>query len=104
MRILAASTWDPIAELVHPITVDGPPDLVVYKEEQQRGPADGGATAGGKGDKGGDLRRGSGAGRSSYVLRDLPLDFTNIRVLPAEKPNPKVGIGANPLLLGDTMN
>jgi hypothetical protein len=82
VRVLDYATWTLIAELQHSTVVNGPAELVVYQELQERaGPASDGGAAG------------ASSSRSRYVLSELPLHLTPDKPPPTEKPNPKIGIG-----------
>lgn len=75
-RILNHATWNPMAHLAHPASLEGPQGVVAYKEI-----AEAASTS---------VRL--QPRKSRYILCDLPVKIPQQKV-PLDKPNVKLGVG-----------
>lgn len=75
-RVLNHATWNPIAHLSHPATLDGPSGVVAYKEIAEAAPA--------------SVRL--QPCKSRYILCELPVKVPQQKV-PLDKPNVRLGVG-----------
>ncbi len=80
--MLNHATWNPLAQLGHPVSVAGPTHVVAYREVEEGRPASTSAPQ----------LSGSRPVKSRFVVCQLPLKLTSQKV-PVDKPNPKIGVG-----------